>query len=94
MQRQGFPLYCDVPEASRSVDKMEFNLWLLKKNGGEQVLFPVNDDEPIAGKIEEFNASGKLFKELYYIGFYKVYKKVTDGRNGHKTVQESLNGPA
>lgn len=73
-----------------SKSEIPIKFFIAEINGGEQLLFPVNDDEPIEGKVEEFNAEGKLFKELYYIGFNKVSRKISYDKNGNKTIKESF----
>ncbi len=70
--------------------EIPIKFFIAEINGGEQLLFPVNDDEPIEGKVKEFNAEGKLYKELYYMGFNKVFRKISYDKNGNKTIKESF----
>ena len=70
--------------------EIPIKFFIAEINGGEQLLFPVNDDEPIEGKVEEFNAEGKLYNELYYMGFNKVFRKISYDKNGNKTIKESF----
>ena len=70
--------------------EIPIKFFIAEINGGKQLLFPVNDYEPIEGKVEEFNADGKLFTELYYMGFNKVFRKISYDKNGNKTIKESF----
>jgi hypothetical protein len=68
--------------------KIPIEFEIAEINEGKQLLFPLNDDEPIEGRVEEFNAEGKLFKELYYMGYNKIFRKICYGNTGEKSIIE------